>query len=357
MSARSAELWRGSRRPPGPRTPALTHFICVPLVTTESRPELEASMKRFRDAVAVDKSSTTALAERDADTGSPCQMDMIPGVHPQAIRPVGALHCTLGVMSLDKTRLEEAIWLLKALDVEAMLRAALAEPLKVTMTLRHPANESGNQPAGSESVERPISPPTVGRRTLALTIDLKGLVSMHPQHKTSILYIAPADTSGRLYPFCVALQKLFADAGLLLPDDRPLRLHATIVNTIYAKSRKQRPLKRTERGDSPEPCENGEGSAGTTRHNDKYNGEDGGVSTAKPDDRSQGHGPKANAPLKMDATALLATFEDFVLAEGVALDRISICEMGAKKVVDVDGRVVDEQYTEVASVPIHGATV
>jgi len=25
--------------------------------------------------------------------------------------------------------------------------------------------------------------------------------------------------------------------------------------------------------------------------------------------------------------------------------------------VDVDGRVVDEQYTEVASVPIHGATV
>ncbi|KAK0871759.1 hypothetical protein LTR87_012754 [Friedmanniomyces endolithicus] len=268
-------------------------------------------MKRFRDAVTVDKSRTTALAERDADTGSPCQMDMIPGVHPQAIRPVGALHCTLGVMSLDETGLEEAIRLLMALDVEAMLRAALAEPLKVTMTLRDPASESGNQPAGSESVERPISPPT----------------------------------------------KLFADAGLLLPDDRPLRLHATIVNAIYAKSRKQRPLKRTERGDSPEPCENGEGSAGTTRHNDKYNGEDGGVSTAEPDDRSQGHGPKANAPLKMDATALLATFEDFVWAEGVALDRVSICEMGAKKVLDVDGRVVDEQYTEVASVPIHGATV
>ncbi|KAK0948475.1 hypothetical protein LTR29_000107 [Friedmanniomyces endolithicus] len=303
--------YRGSRRPPGPRTPALTHFICVPLVTTESRPELEASMKRFRDAVTVDKSRTTALAERDADTRSPCQMDMIPGVHPQAIRPVGALHCTLGVMSLDKTSLEEAIRLLMALDVEAMLRAALAEPLKVTMTLRDPASESGNQPAGSESVERPISPPT----------------------------------------------KLFADAGFLILDDRPLRLHATIVNTIYAKSRKQRPLKRTERGDSPEPCENGEDSAGPTRHNDKYNGEDGGVSTAEPDDRSQGHGPKANATLKIDATALLARFEDLVWAEGVALDRISICEMGAKKVVDVDRRVVDEQYTEVASVPIHGATV
>lgn len=192
--------YRGSRRPPGPRTPALTHFICVPLVTTESRPELEASMKRFRDAVTVDKSRTTALAERDADTRSPCQMDMIPGVHPQAIRPVGALHCTLGVMSLDKTSLEEAIRLLMALDVEAMLRAALAEPLKVTMTLRDPASESGNQPAGSESVERPISPPTVGRRTPALTIDLKGLVSMHPPHKTSISVYRTSRYIGKAIP-------------------------------------------------------------------------------------------------------------------------------------------------------------
>jgi len=41
----------------------------------------------------------------------------------------------------------------------------------------------------------------------------------------------------------------------------------------------------------------------------------------------------------------------------VALDRVSICEMGAKKVMYVDGRVVDEEYTEVASVPIHEATM
>jgi len=268
--------YRGPRRSSGPKKAELTHFICLPLVTMESRPQLEATMKCFRDAVVMDQSQTTTVTDRDGDEGSSCQVDMIPSIHPQAIRPVGSLHCTLGVMSLDKTRLEAAIRLLKALDVEAMLRDALAEPLKATSNWSDPTNETGNLSAGCSSLERPISPPAVDRRTPALKIDLKGLVSMHPPHKTSILYIAPADRSDRLYPLCVALQKLFADAGLLLPDDRPLRLHATIVNTIYVKSRKQRPLKRTERGDSPEPCENGEGSAGTTRHNDKYNGEDDG---------------------------------------------------------------------------------
>ncbi|KAK1063238.1 hypothetical protein LTR12_009577 [Friedmanniomyces endolithicus] len=323
--------YRGPRRSSGPKKPALTPFICLPLVTAESRPKLEASMKCFRDAVVVDQSQTTTLTDRDGDEGSSCQVDMIPSIHPQAIRPVRSLHCTLGVMSLDKTRLEEAIRLLQALDVETVLRDALAEPLKSKSSV-------------------------MSRRTSALTIDLEGLVSMHPAYKTSILYIAPTDKSNRLYTFCVALQKLFADAGLLVPDGRPFRLHATIVNTIYAKSRKQRPPKRTERGDSPEPRETGEGSTGTTLHYTQNSEGNGRVSTSELDDRSQGHGPKANAPLKMDATALLARFENFVWAEGVVLDRVSICEMGAKKIVDADGRVVDEEYTEVASVRIRGAT-
>jgi len=345
---------RRPRRSPGPQKPALTHFICLPLVTTESRPQLKASIKRFQDAVVQNQAETTITTDRDADKTSSCQMGMTPGVHPQAIRPVGALHCTLGVMSLDKRRIEEGIRLLQSLDVEALLRGALAEPLKATAKFSDQVNVSGDPSAGSTSLERPISPPTVARRPSALRVGLKGLVSMHPPQKTSILYIAPADKSDRLYPFCVALQRLFADAGLLVPDDRPLKLHATIVNTIYAKGRKQRPPKRTERGDSPEPHQNGEGSAGSTLHTNEYIEESGKVSTAELDYRSQGHGPKANAPLKMDATALLARFENFVWAEGVVLDRISICEMGARKIMDADGRVVDEEYTEVASVSIGG---
>lgn len=127
---------------------------------------------------------------------------------------------------------------------------------------------------------------------------------MHAPEKTSIVYIEPHDPSGRLYPLCVALQDVFRRSDLLVPDDRRLKLHATIVNTIYTKGR-----------------------------------------------RSQGHGPQANAPLKIDARALLEKYRDSVWAEDVVLDRIAICEMGAKKRIE-NGVAVSEEYTEVASVPL-----
>lgn len=66
----------------------------------------------------------------------------------------------------------------------------------------------------------------------------------------------------------------------------------------------------------------------------------------------EGHGPNANAPLKIDATAMLERFKDFVWAEGFVLDRIAICEMGAKKITNDEGTVVAEEYTEVASVQL-----
>ena len=67
-----------------------------------------------------------------------------------------------------------------------------------------------------------------------------------------------------------------------------------------------------------------------------------------------------NAPLKFDARPLLEAYESFVWAEDVVLDRIAICEMGAKKKkkerVDGGGSVVgeEEEYTEVASVGLLG---
>lgn len=127
---------------------------------------------------------------------------------------------------------------------------------------------------------------------------------MHAPEKTSIIYIEPCDSSERLYPLCLALQNIFKEEGILVTDDRELRLHATLVNTIYAKGR-----------------------------------------------RSEGHGANANAPLKIDARALLDKYESFVWAKDVVLDRIAICEMGAKKRVE-NGEVVGEEYTEVASVSL-----
>ncbi|EMC95047.1 hypothetical protein BAUCODRAFT_72788 [Baudoinia panamericana UAMH 10762] len=278
--------YKGSRKPPGQKKPPLTHFLCLPLVTPDSRPHLEESLRYFRDAHAAGRDDSPEL--------------VVPGMHPKAIRAVGALHCTLGVMSLDKQKLEQAIETLQGLD-----RAV-------------------------SSLERPVSPPLLNRSSEPLKINLTGLVSMHNPRNTSILYSAPADLSERLYPFCLEVQRQFADRGFLVPDDRQLKLHATIVNTIYAKGRTKRPppkWKQKLREETPEP-------------------------EAAPTTSTSGHGPFANAPLKIDATTILERFKEFVWAEGVVLDRIAICEMGAKKITDAAGKLIGEEYSEVASVKL-----
>ena len=316
---------KGPKRPPAPKKPALTHFLCLPLVTPTSRPELETSIAQFRDDVC--QTDTDVMLE----DGSPEQSNVSQPVHPKAIRPVGALHCTLGVMSLKSNELLEVIDFLKGVDIQQLLEQTVD-----TFASAGNLAPAENETAGSSSVNQPITPPNVERSTAPLTVYLKGLVSMHALEKTSILYSAPEDATGRLYPFCVALQKLFKDKGFMVEDNRELKLHATIVNTIYAKG-KARARRHNLKPSSAEP-----GGESAT-----YGG-----SADRQDARSQGHGPNANAPLKIDATAILRKYKDFVWAENVVLDRVAICEMGAKKTLDEDGNVKAEEYTEVAAVAL-----
>jgi activating signal cointegrator complex subunit 1 len=289
------------RGPSAAKKPPLTHFLCIPLVTATSKPQLEASIASFRSEVCPSQSNDTDSA------------DGVTRIHPKAIRPAGVMHCTLGVLSLDEERLSRAIGLLKSLDVTQLL-SDVAETLpsragKIADPQATQPGRSLNEEEQPSSLRRQISPAADHEsrsRPLnePLKIDLNGLVSMHDPQKTSIVYIEPYDSSARLCRFCLTLQNIFKREGILVPDDRELRLHATLINTIYAKGRK-----------------------------------------------SQGHGPNANAPLKIDARALLEKYEDFVWAKDVVLDRIAICEMGAKKVVE-NGEVVGEEYTEVASVSL-----
>lgn len=82
-------------------------------------------------------------------------------------------------------------------------------------------------------------------------------------------------------------------AELLIEDNRSLLLHATIVNTVYV------------------PGVRGKGS---------------------------GHG-NSKAKLTLDATELLEDYEGFVWMEGVRLEKVAICRMGAKK-----NEAGDEEY-------------
>ena len=235
-------------------------------------------------------------------------------------------------MSLDESKLEKAIDVLKKLDVQQLLLDAAAATSTPNSA---PTQPTQNSTESNNKIPAPPAPPP----PTPLTINLKGLASMHDQPQTSILYIPPYDPTQRLYPFCLALQKIFTKEGILLPDDRDLKLHATIVNTVYAKGRKKPALKEEGR------VEGGSSSSGQS---------------APEEDRSQFHGPNSNVSLKFDSRPLLEAYKSFVWAEDVVLDRIAICEMGAKKKkkerVDGGGSVVgeEEEYTEVASVGLLG---
>ena len=211
-----------------------------------------------------------------------------------AIRPVATLHLTLGVMSLvSLERVADASIFLRNLNVQQMLYEAgefvhnkdAADSVDGTSLLRT------DQDLRVEEI-------------LPLKVTVSGLHPMHTPSSTSILYASPLDSTSRLFPFAIALQKAFAEAELLLPEDRNLRLHATIVNTIYAKDKKTRA-------------------------------------------KDSGHGKNSKSSRKFDARELIARYEKFEWATDVHIERIGICEMGAKKTIK-NGEVVNEEYLEVA---------
>jgi activating signal cointegrator complex subunit 1 len=260
--------------PPRPTPPRLTHFLCLPLVTSTSRPQLQSSLATFRDAVT--KSSTRELP------------DGIPG---KAIRPLGTLHLTLGVMSLlTPERVDHALKVLNGINMSDILSVP----------------EAGNTIDSSKSSGMSVVNSSVEKSHAvkeSLRITLRGLESMHDSRKTSILYSSPVDLDQRLYNFSQKLRDIFTAADLLVVDSRPLLLHATIVNTVYV------------------PGVRGKGS---------------------------GHG-KSRAKLTLDATELLEDYEDFLWMEGVALEKVAICRMGAKENVEGEEEYVIEGEIDVPS--------
>ncbi|KAI1659239.1 kinase A anchor protein [Daldinia decipiens] len=224
-----------------PPRPSPTHFLCLPLVTGQSRHQLSASLSAFsRDVTSPD---SFAVPE-------------------QAIRPLGTLHLTIGVMSFPRDDgLDKAVALLKTLV-----------PRKIMASIN--AAETGQEPTG------PLSP--------LLSVTLKGLHSMQPtSSKASVLYAPPVDTEGTLLRFCENLRSTFQEAGLMTEENRPLLLHATIMNTIYAKGRNRKGGKRHEK-------------------------------------------------LTIDARDILDRYDDYVWMKDVPVEKIAICKMGAKKQEDGD---------------------
>lgn len=228
-----------------PKAPP-THFLCIPL----QAPQLARTLASFK----ADITSPNSFAIPEA-----------------AVRPFGTLHLTLGVLNLrDEGKLKEAVDLLKGLRGKSVLKRVKGE-------LR-----SANPRA------REMGLPTPGEDE-RVQITLKGLHPMQKPSDTSVLYTPPLDATGLLRSFFTALRQPFLDASLMT-DDRPLLLHATVVNTIYVK----------------------------------------------------GRGRKRQT---IDARAVLDRYEDYVWLEGMEVDRLRICSMGAKD--RGDGEVEYEVEAEV----------
>lgn len=286
--------------------PPLTHFLCLPLTTPSTRPLLETSLHAF-------KSDFLSLRPDHVDsrnTGVNADTEWC-----KAIRPVGTLHLTLGVMSLtDNDKLDRAIQSLKELDTNAILMevstAEQAQPFKVS---------------------------------------LRSLRPMQKASDTSILYAVPHDPSNRLLRFCERLKDIFVQHGFMVAENRPLKLHATIANTIYAKLKSTASLEDTQTTGLAAPDPKASESNNQRTETNPTNPNNSPPQPPPQPNSKTLKKSKRQRPIRFDARPLLNQYRNFEWAADITLDRISICEMGAKKVVGEDGQVVEEAYKEVAT--------
>jgi activating signal cointegrator complex subunit 1 len=276
-----------------------THFLCIPLATPASRAQLSQSLAAF----ASDLAATDSF-----------------GIPADAIRPLGTIHLTLGVCSFPKNEgLDRATEVLKSLRLRRILESARQQVAARTPSGQNPPSLGGayGEATGQAAAEGSdaLSSREVEASEPPLLVTLRGLASMQtPPSKTSVLYAHPLDEQGVLQTFCEKLRGVFVDEGLMQDEGRPLLLHATVVNTIYVKSR------------SPV--------------------EAGGAAAAAAGKRKRG---RRGEKLTFDARPVISRYEDHIWMRDVPVDTIALCRMGAKK-VEVDGVVVDEAYEAVAEV-------
>ncbi|QKX55654.1 uncharacterized protein TRUGW13939_02751 [Talaromyces rugulosus] len=360
----------GTSRPPKGKSPQakekrppLTHFLCFPLVTETSLPLLEKSFSHFRDNIPQRRKTMTDHSLKPR-----------PPLFPDsAIRPVGTLHLTLGVMSLTtRDRLDEATSFLDSLDIEQMLRETTSNDADISQQQQQSAEE-----------ENSLAP---------ISVSLQSLYALPKAKAATVLYAKPVDPTSRLYPLGVKLRERFVEAGLIQPDFlktkprkgskvidnnntsqndipaqaetpkpklRPLLLHATIVNTIYARgghSAQNRGKDRRRGGPLTFDARDM-----LTHHHDFYT-DDTCVEAKKHDvsdssfledaesDRSSESNDEPSSSMSTQEEAhpsrtvqqITPETTDnekypFVWARNFHIEKVCICEMGAKAVVDGDG--------------------
>lgn len=236
--------------PKPPKRPLLTHFLCLPLCTLSSKPQWQSSVQAFAKDVYAQ------------------------GLNPEAIPSVDMLHLTLGVMSLTtEDKKTAACQLLKGEEVRRLIwksagfnceveegkgNSAHQENLGLgksegqnleagSSTQQHlgaekssgTAPSSQQQPQHMDHLDSNQSSPSLPASS-PYTTSLSGLHTTRIRTSTSTLYASPSPLVSPLHTLCQSLRELFLHANLLIPESRPLLLHATVFNTLYCAKKPEK---------------------------------------------------------------------------------------------------------------------
>lgn len=149
-----------------------------------------------------------------------------------------------------------------------------------------PSKQQQRQQADNVQSDK-LSPPPPLSAFSPYKTSLSGLHTTRTRTSTSALYASPSPLVSPLHTLCQSLRELFLHANLLIPDSRPLLLHATVFNTLHC-------AKKPEKGKN------------------------------------------------IDAKALMEKCEQVEWVRNLKIERVAIWEMGAKVDAEEGGRMYRE---------------
>lgn len=230
------------------KRPQLTHFLCIPLVNSTSLPQLETSLASFKSTIpsCPVKAQNVQVENNEQTTNRGPTYPLIPD---SALRPVGTLHLTLGVMSLPtKERLDEAIRFFHSLNLTAIMREAEKMAASGTKNLlQQTSAHIQSQPESTTSDGEKPEPDLELPQPQPLTISLESLHAFPRARNATVLHAAPVDQTARLYPFCVLLREKFLEIGLVLEESRDERKDQTGLD--QQRKQQQQPEQQTVQKD------------------------------------------------------------------------------------------------------------
>ncbi|KAL4953140.1 AKAP7 2'5' RNA ligase-like domain-containing protein [Aspergillus filifer] len=295
---------RWSSRPP---KPSLTHFLCIPLVNAVSLPQLESSLATFKETIAQLPPESKERDVRAQDDNERSE----PRIPDDAIRPVGTLHFTFGVMSLPtQERLDEALQFFRSLDLVALMREAEDDANKRIVGEAKRRELHNNPEEGYSTFPKdPVEAASKGEPSQAestaptpFTISLEGLRPLPPKANLArVLYALPVDSTMRLHTFCRALQNKFLEAGFLVGEHSDSGPKAQKIQATIPEIEQQQPAP-----DQPTPFEAKTSSTSTAEAAPLP--EEVPTEVAKPDSgpefKSQSKAQSKHRPLLLHATVV-----------------------------------------------------